>query len=499
MPLSRAIDRHAAEIPSNPAFRIEDRVVSYGALAATARRLFDLATAMAPDEALASQIGPASRLVAITTGNHALFPAAFVAATAGRNCAALIDPALPVAVRQRLLAKLAPDLVITAEGDDLLVTNPRTTRAETLPEAAAGDPFGLPEGEDAAPFLIVFTSGTTADPKPIIRDRHSWRVSLSAGAPFFGIGPATTTYAPGPLAHGLALYAMTETLAAGGTFLSAGHFDATRALQTIQRHDVRRLVLVPTILRRLCDDAPGQAMESVEAITIAGAKLTGTDCERSTGRFPRANIREYYGASELGFVSVTGPDDSASATAVGHAFPGVTLSVRDGDGNVLPAGETGTIFVVSPLVATGYLAAGDGAGLRRLGDNATVGDLGFLETDGTLHLLGRAGGMVISGGNNIYPSEIEDILSGLPFVRAAHVFGLEHADLGMELVAVIDPADGLTTETLAAGMAKALPRYKQPRRIWLCRSMPTTTSGKVSAKTVRQWVAEGSDALERFV
>ena len=85
-------------------------------------------------------------------------------------------------------------------------------------------------------------------------------------------------------------------------------------------------------------------------------------------------------------------------------------------------------------------------------------------------------------------------------VRAAHVFGVEHADLGSALVAVIEPdGPGLTATELKAAMAAVLPRYKQPRRIWLCRAMPVTPSGKVEARTVRQWVAEGSDALERLV
>ena len=84
-------------------------------------------------------------------------------------------------------------------------------------------------------------------------------------------------------------------------------------------------------------------------------------------------------------------------------------------------------------------------------------------------------------------------------VRAAHVFGLDHADLGSELVAVIEPArQDLTPDALGAALAERLPRYKQPRRIWRCRAMPVTPSGKVEAKTVRQWVAEENDALERF-
>lgn len=491
MPLSDAIEWHAATNPQGPAFHLEDRVLSYGGLAAAARRLHAAFAALAPTGR--SVIGAQNRLVAILTGNHALFPAAFVAATAGNACAALIDPHLPEAVRQRMLERLGPDLIVTADGDTLLLHDPRSGATMPLTE---GDAPPLPEGRDDDPFLIVFTSGTTADPKPIVRDRRSWRISLASGTPFFGIDAATSTYAPGPLAHGLALYAMTETLLAGGAFHSARHFDAVEARETIRAKTIRRLVLVPTMLRRLCESAP---LEKVRAITVAGAKLTAADHALCARHFPKAALREYYGASELGFISVTTPGDAASSTAVGKAFPGVQLSILDDAGKAVPAGETGTIFVESPLVATGYLGAHDGAGLARFGTLATVGDLGFLEADGTLHLLGRSGGMVLSGGNNIYPSEVEAALLGLAGVRAAHVFGVEHADLGSELIAVIEPGADLTPEALASAMAAVLPRYKQPRRIWLARAMPMTPSGKVEAKTVRQWVAEASDALERFV
>lgn len=495
MPLSGALERHAAESPANPAFHLEDRVLSYGTLTATARRLHAAFADLAPQGR--SAIGPKDRLVAIMTGNHALFPAAFAAATAGVNCAALIDPHLPETQRQRLIRKIDPDLLVTTHGADLVVESRRNDAWDVIAESAALDTPPLPEGAADEPFLIVFTSGTTADPKPIIRDRRSWRTSLAAGAPFFGIDRTVSTYAPGPLAHGLALYAMTETLLAGGVFHSAAHFDPDAALATIRANTIRRLVLVPTMLRRLAAEPPATG---VTAITIAGAKLTAADHALCAAHFPRAALREYYGASELGFVTVTAPGEAASSTAVGRAFPGVRIAVLDDTGRPLPAGETGTVFVESPLVATGYLGQGDGAGLVRSGKLATVGDLGFLEADGMLHLLGRSGGMVLSGGNNIYPSEVETALCDTCLVRAAHVFGIDHADLGSELVAVIEPErPGLTPRALTAALSEFLPRYKQPRRIWLCRAMPVTSSGKVAAKTVRQWVAEESDALDRFL
>ena len=487
MPLPAAIERHARRRAGAPAFRIDGQVLTYGGLAGAAlhiRRQF---------EGLprgGSLVGAPHRLVTIETGNNLLFPAAFLAATTAGNCAALVDPSLPAATRRKLHDALKPDVILRAVGDRLDVD---PAPAGTQPEAS---PPGLPEGRDGDPFLIVFTSGTTGEPKAIVRDRRSWRISLSSGARLFAIDETTHTFAPGPLAHGLALYAMTESLQAGATFTAASHFDAAQAIRTIRDHAIRRLVLVPTMLRRIAERAGNEPLPGISAITVAGAKLTAADHALARRVFPEAALREYYGASELGFVTVTEPGNEASPTAVGRPFPSVRLFIRSEDGTDLPTGETGIIHVDSPLVSDGYLTGADGAGFRKSGGTSTVGDLGYLDAAGILHLLGRSGGMIISGGNNIYPSEVEAALTSLSFIRAAHVFGMAHDDLGAELVAVVEPREaGVDRDRILAGLEVILPRYKRPRRFWLCRTLPMTGSGKIAAGTVRAWLAEGSNAV----
>lgn len=497
MPFSAALARHAERNPDTPAFRMEGRVFTFSELALCAGQLvcaFGKLTANAANE---NVLPGTTRLVALEIGNHPLFTAAFLAAASGGHCVVLIDPHLPEATRAAMREQLRPDIVVRAEGCGLRLDAAagRQGLAFTAGSGVAGSPLAV--GADDEPFLIVFTSGTTGIPKAIVRDRGSWRRSLKTGQDFFGIDSQTRTFAPGPLAHGLTLYALAETLVAGAEFVGMAHFDAARASQTIASLEVRRLVLVPTMLRRLC--ALPSVSNSVQKITVAGAKLTPTDREAAARTFPQADIVEYYGASELGFISVAGPHDTASATAVGRAFPGVGLVVLDDNGRPLPPGETGTIFVDSDLIASGYVGAGDGAGLRRAGKLATVGDLGFLVADGTLHLVGRSGGMVLSGGNNIYPQEVEATLAGHADVHAAFVLGLDHPDLGSELVAVIEP-NGAAIEPAALHrhLDRHLPRYKHPRRIWLCRTLPMTQSGKVAAGTLKQWIVDGHDALEPF-
>ncbi|OAP40852.1 long-chain fatty acid--CoA ligase [Sinorhizobium glycinis] len=497
MPLASAITQHAGERPHSTAFRMEGRGFTFGELAADACRILHAIERSATLATEQSVLSGRVRLIALETGNHPLFAAAIIAATSGGNCAALIDPHLPEQTRQRMKEKLRPEIVIRADGDLLYLDVPSTGQTRSLDAFDGSSPIRA--GDAAEPFLVVFTSGTTGEPKAIIRDRRSWRRSLEIGQDFFGIGPGTTTFAPGPLAHGLTLYALAESLVAGAEFIGACHFEPRQALEIIGGARVKRLVLVPTMLRRLCEQAEGAALTSVEKVTVAGAKLTPTDRSAAARAFPAAEVIEYYGASELGFITVAGADDHHAPTAVGKAFPGVRLAILDDHGNSQPPGETGTIFVESALISAGYVANDDGVGFRRHGTLATVGDLGFLDEDGTLHLIGRAGGMVLSGGNNIYPSEVETAIVAAPGVRAVLVFDLDHPDLGSELVAVLQRNDDMfAREALERHLAAVLPRYKHPRKVWICREMPMTASGKVAAGQLRQWIAEENGALERL-
>ena len=150
------------------------------------------------------------------------------------------------------------------------------------------------------------------------------------------------------------------------------------------------------------------------------------------------------------------------------------LTILDDRGNNLPPGETGTIFVESALISEGYIASGDGDGFRREGRLATVGDLG-------------------------YPSEIEAALLAAPGIQAAVAFGLDDPDLGSELVAILQTnRDRFNRQALDRHLTAALPRYKHPRKVWLCQEMPMTASGKVAAGRLRQWIAEENGAIDRL-
>ncbi|MDA2808377.1 AMP-binding protein [Nocardiopsis suaedae] len=531
MPLSARLLEHARSHPEREAFTVAGEhggSIGYGDLA---RR------AAAVSAALRGVSGRRDGLLAVGAGNSPVFAELFAGAVAGRGRCAVLDPAWPRAQAEEVLRRLRPDLV-AADGSGVIADAARALGVPVL--EAPGDGGGrdprleealgtAPEdellpGPDETPFLVGFTSGTSGPPKAFHRTRGSWRASLRHGGEVFGIRAEDRALVPGPLSHGLGLYALTEALYEGASCITLPRFDAAAARRALTGHRATRLVVVPTMLRGLAegarDDAPGGgAFPDVECVVSSGARLDASTMRRAMSQFPRAHVREYYGASELSFVTVRhtppGADPAAEPGAVGFPFPGVEVQVRGEDGAPLPPGRTGTVFVRGPLASSGYLwgdggegdggaerrplraGAGDGSGFRTVGDWATVGDLGRLSEDGELHLAGRSGGMVITGGHNVHPGEVEEALARVEGLDEAVVLGLPDDYLGQVLAAVVSgPAAGrLTRARLRADCAALLPRYKVPRRLWAAREWPLTRSGKVSRTVLEDWIAHGDARL----
>jgi acyl-CoA synthetase (AMP-forming)/AMP-acid ligase II len=216
--------------------------------------------------------------------------------------------------------------------------------------------------------------------------------------------------------------------------------------------------------------------------------------------FPRARIREYYGASEIGFMTVStlvGGAVDFPVDRVGQAYPGVEISIRDPDENDVGTDVPGTIFVRSDLIADGYLWGDDGQAFRVTEAGATVGDLGELDENGMLRVIGRAGGMMISGGNNVYPAEVESALKACPGVEDAVVFGLPDAYYGQSIVAVVS-GEASDAKMLAGHCARQLPRFKIPRQFYHIASWPMTSSGKISRGQVEAAVISGDGLVLRL-
>lgn len=504
MPIKKQIEHHATRSPHKKAFVIGDQARTYGELFTRSKSFAAYVDALPRSRKAHPLLDRVGKLVVLCLGNHIQFPELFIATTEYPFACAVLDPNMKAAQIEDILARLQPDLVVTTamhtcEADI-------ATRMELPVLSAAKIECGnFDPGSDEIPkeseiyddtFLVSFTSGTTSLPKAFTRSRGSWRASLKRSCELFGLTKSPAAMCPGALAHGLALYALVETLYSGGTFHTVDQWNPDVVVAILASGDVQRLIAVPTMIAALtkASGQDGPIFPTVKDILTAGAKLTRAQIDPISRTFPAARIMEYYGASELGFVTVSQlhlKDPSASIETVGKAFPGVEITIRNPDTKVLGPDRPGTIYVKSDLIADGYLWGDDGKAFRVGATGATVGDIGQLGVGGALKVLGREGGMVVTGGNNVYPSEIENVLKNLAGVQEAIVLGLSDSYLGARLVAVL-LGDFPDLETILEQAAEALPRYKIPRDFYRTHSWPLTTSGKIARRQVERAVLEGA-------
>lgn len=429
--------------------------------------------------------------------NHPDLAVLYVALTRADQIIVLLDPAWPEALREKLLAQLGVHQLISPG-------NP--------PEKLQLTAVDLRQNGNQAgnnPFLIGFTSGSTAEPKAFIRSQRSWHETFVHAAHEFGLSDSDIVLAPGPLSHGLSFYAMAETLNFGGTFHAMDRFDPVRCLQLIAQSSVTSLVVVPTMLvaimeaiekdRLLADLA--RASSGLTRVISAGSKLSPAVRKALQSLFFNAEIIEYYGASELSFVSVSHQRENQSAQSVGRAFSGVQLSIRNQDGETLEPLDNGLVHVKSDLLAEGYLTGGNSGDIRPLdgvGDWKTVGDLGYLDQNGTLFLTDRENNMLITGGLNVYPAEIENVLRQCQSVQECIVVGIADIYWGDRIVAVVrknGTANLLTDQSLRKFCESMLSSEKIPRNFYGCETWPMTTSGKIDRRQLKRWLENDQGSL----
>lgn len=292
---------------------------------------------------------------------------------------------------------------------------------------------------------------------------------------------------------------MVEALCAGATACILPRFDATAAIDQITSRNATVITAVPTILDFIAREAEVRdlTLPSLRLVLSSGAGLPPPLAARLSAVCPNAEIADYYGASELSFVSVRRGQELTVPGAPSRPFHGVDIQIRRPDGSLADAGETGTVFVRSEMISDGYVRHHDDAGFRRDGDWASVGDLGFLDRAGRLHLIGRESGMLITGGLNVFPEETEAVLLAQPEVASAAVIGMADETWGEVVTAVIcwQHGESLSLQELQQRCATTLPRYKWPRRLFIADRLPLTASGKVARAAVRTSLINGDPAF----
>ncbi|MFI0356019.1 class I adenylate-forming enzyme family protein [Actinomadura sp. 9N407] len=378
---------------------------------------------------------------------------------------------------------------------------------ERLADLLAEEPAREWPGEHFAP-LIIYSSGTTGAPKgaPLggwntRPDPKVFREYLSSVG-FDGAtgGRGNRTMVTLPMHHGAGPAAVRTALRTGGTAFLLRRFDAEAALALIERHAITHWASVPTMLQRIMT-LPGPVLRRYDVSSLrylsTGAAPVPHGLKDAVLEHFGEILHEGYGCTEAGMITGCRPEDHRRRPGTsGRPFRHVEIRILDGDGTPLPPGATGEIAVRTPMVISGYIGRGP-LGPDRLDADGfyRTGDVGRLDEDGYLFISDRRIDMIISGGTNVYPAEIEAVLARHPAVALAAVFGVPDPDAGERPVAAVELRPGASAgeAELIAFCAERLARYKWPSRVEFVAALPVNPMGKIEKRRLRDPYWRGHD------
>ena len=370
-----------------------------------------------------------------------------------------------------------------------------------------GQPDTLPDDRTAGQPMH-YTSGTTGRPKGVRRGLPGVEPELQAlfSAGFlgmFGLQPHDDNVhiCGSPLYHTAPLAFSSAAMQIGHPVILMDKWTPSDMLDLISKYRVTASHMVPTQFHRLLalpDDVKKKADVSSLRSMVHAAAPCPVDIKQRMLDWWGPVIYEYYAATEGGGTLVTPEEWLKKPGTVGKPWPNAEVRILDDDDNQLAAGDIGTVFLKLPDAKFEYFKDKDKTEANRRAGFFTVGDVGYLDDDGYLFLCDRKSDMIISGGVNIYPAEIEGVFLTHPKVGDVAVFGIPHADWGEEIKAVIEPAPGIEagdalTEELLAFAGERMGKFKIPKSIDYTNEMPRDPSGKLYKRKLRDPYWEGRD------
>jgi len=365
---------------------------------------------------------------------------------------------------------------------------------ERWDDAVAGQPGDLPptarSGDGGG--VIVYTSGTTGKPKGATR---SWKqTGFDAVADMVaqvGMNHDDRHLVVCPLYHSAAPAFVAITMSLGATTVLMNHFDPEACLALIERERITSTLMVPTMLVRITA-LPAAVRRRYDTSSLrwimSGAAPLATETARQVEAQFGPVLWNFYGATETGLVTLAGPGEhTARPGTVGRAMRGNQIRLLDDGGAEVPAGQVGEVYVRNSMLIGGYHKNRDATDKSIKDGFFSVGDLGRLDGDGFLYMESRKHDMVISGGVNIYPREIEDHLHTHPAIFDVAVVGVPDAEWGETLRAyvVVRPGHALTADEVADYCRRELADYKRPRQVVFVDELPRNPTGKILKRELR--------------
>ena len=346
---------------------------------------------------------------------------------------------------------------------------------------AAGDGAGLAPPPEPGRYVIL-TSGTTGAPRGA-RRKPPEGLSVVAGLlskiPLRAEG---TTVIAAPLFHSWGFSHLAIGLSLRSTFVLRRRFEPEQALRAIAEHGAGALVVVPVMLQRILElPAEARARYDTSVLRVVAASGSALPGELATEWMDAFgdNLYNLYGSTEVAWATIATPAEMRAAPGTAGRPPlGTALRLLDEQGLEVPRGQTGRIFVGNEFVFEGYTGGG---GKEEVDGLLATGDVGHLDEAGRLFVDGRDDEMIISGGENVFPREVEDLLAGNPAVREVAVVGVDDAEFGQRLRAVValQPGAALDEDGVRAYVKANLASFKQPRDVVFVEALPRNATGKV--------------------
>ena len=404
-------------------------------------------------------------------------------------------------VVSQALAPVAAELVGLTPGCKLRLSVDGVVDGYDSYEDALAGAAADPLDDEPLGQLMLYSSGTTGRPKGVVRPQPERKINEGVGAlsgvgALFGMNTETVYLSPAPVYHAAPLGFCIATQSLGGTVVLMAHFDPLHAIAALERHRCTHSQWVPTMFSRMLklgEEDRTRFDLSAHKVAIHAAAPCPRPVKQAMFDWWGPIIYEYYGGSELNGLTYVGPQEwLAHPGTVGRAILG-TLHICDEEGNELPAGEPGLVYFEQEVAPFHYHK--DEAQTRssqhpQHPNWTALGDVGYVDGEGYLFLTDRATFMIISGGVNIYPREIEDVLVMHPAVDDVAVIGVPNPDMGEEVKAVVQLVAGVEgtaelAEELVGFCREQLTHYKCPKTVDFDPALPRLPTGKLYKRIVR--------------
>ncbi|WP_195908473.1 class I adenylate-forming enzyme family protein [Novosphingobium sp. Gsoil 351] len=406
---------------------------------------------------------------------------------------ATLSPRVAAPELAAILADCTPSLIVAhPECDDLLeAVQPLSVPALRLGpdyEALLGFASDLTAGSpppEHAPFALAYTSGTTGLPKGVLLSHRSRVLTFAAMAAHYRcFGPGDNFLALAPMCHGAGFVFACAALHFGGTTTLFPSSDPQAILARICRGDVTGVFMVPTHFARLRDLPPDALARhrghGLRTIISNAAPLAQSLKAFAVEQFGEGLLHETYGSTEAGIVTDIRPGDILRKPgSVGVPFPHMEIELRRDDGTVAGPGEIGELFCRGPTSFNGYWNRPEATAETMVEGWVTVGDMAVRDEDGFISIIDRKRDMIITGGMNVYPSEIERVIARLPGVSEVAVVGAPDPEWGESVHAFVVARSGESGDRVLGACRESLAGYKIPRSVTFVDELPRNAGGKI--------------------